>query len=508
MNRRYQKPRALATPMPGHAIIEASAGTGKTYTLEHLIVELLLVKQVPIERLLVVTFTEKATAELIARVRRKLETLLAGDFVDAAPEVPDRECWTIGDDARRLLRAALSAFDTATISTIHGFCHRILTEHAFANRRLFEQTRIDEALAFRAAFYEVLRRDLAPDSELSRHVAAWLATSMVDRLEDGVREAARALCPLAPVYVPENVKAALAGISAHGANAPELLAELSRHLAHGAAATALDRVQVLHDIAERFRARGNVAMALHALEPMLERRQPELRELGDVVAPGRIGDLAAAVKQLLRWAVPLETAVVQLVLPAVQARLIARKQEAGEFDFQDMLSLVAASLAGPGGEALVRTLRARWTHALIDEFQDTDEVQWSIFRRIFVDRDPGTPPRNVLFAIGDPKQAIYSFRGADVQTYFAAKQAVLADGGQALSLTENFRSTAQLIRGYNEILLPARAALQGDTDAGGRRTAGGEPEGQRGGDGAGDGKVSARLGRRRKIRAKSSRTSK
>ena len=118
---RHLKPPLLAALLPGrHAVIEASAGTGKTYTLEHLVIELLLTRGARIEEILVVTFTEKATAELKRRVRELITTLL--DAGAAAPaEIPDEACWILDDAARAALGQALSDFDRACIFTFHAF---------------------------------------------------------------------------------------------------------------------------------------------------------------------------------------------------------------------------------------------------------------------------------------------------------------------------------------------------------------------------------------------------
>src|SRR5215212_2198054 len=101
---RYRKPPQLAELGLRHAVVEASAGTGKTYVLEHLVVDLLLTRGATLDQILVVTFTEKATAELIGRVRRKIEELQAlrpGDAACASAEVPDAQCWLIDERARR-----------------------------------------------------------------------------------------------------------------------------------------------------------------------------------------------------------------------------------------------------------------------------------------------------------------------------------------------------------------------------------------------------------------------
>ncbi|HWN71895.1 MAG TPA: UvrD-helicase domain-containing protein, partial [Haliangium sp.] len=161
--------------------------------------------------------------------------------------------------------------------------------------------------------------------------------------------------------------------------------------------------------------------------------------------------LAAArdvVLDLDRAVVPLAAAVAQRFLPPVRARLEADKNRRGQFDFQDMLRLVWESLdhdGGDGGE-VCRRLRERYRHALIDEFQDTDELQWKIFRRVYLEGAD-----NRLCIIGDPKQAIYGFRGADVYTYLEARRQVQEQDGQVTNLIDNYRSTDELVRAYNVI---------------------------------------------------------
>ena len=161
--------------------------------------------------------------------------------------------------------------------------------------------------------------------------------------------------------------------------------------------------------------------------------------------PG-VAPLLAHIEALADAAVPLATAVAQRFGPLVEERLRARKRAAGLFDFDDMLLLVDEALRGPRGAELAATLRARYRLAVIDEFQDTDPVQWQIFRTIFLE---GGDPRP-LYLVGDPKQSIYGFRGADVSTYDGARDAVTALGG-VHHLERNFRSTPAVIDTYNAI---------------------------------------------------------
>ncbi|HJW13977.1 MAG TPA: UvrD-helicase domain-containing protein, partial [Thermoanaerobaculia bacterium] len=183
--RRYARPEALERiSIRGHAVIEASAGTGKTYALEHMVLELLLVARSPIEQILAVTFTEKASRELSDRVRSKLEEILLGTWSDAPASVPDARCWRIDEPARRLVEQALFSFDTANISTIHSFCQRVLTDHAFAHRRLFDQVQIAEGEAFADAFRMALREDFARDPNLRPWLELWLRKAQsIDALE-------------------------------------------------------------------------------------------------------------------------------------------------------------------------------------------------------------------------------------------------------------------------------------------------------------------------------------
>lgn len=404
MSLRYRKPALLAKLRQNrHAVIEASAGTGKTFTLEHLVIDLLLTRSLRIENILVVTFTEKATAELSSRVRAKIEELLGRP--DAAPaSVPDEECWVLDERARTALREALFGFDRANISTIHAFCQRVLTEHAFAHRRLFEERQVDERAAFARAFKDVLRRRLAVDPQLRPYLTAWLRwqSSSVDDLEEDLYECHRRQSRLSPAYQPEQLAAVL----------DRLTQDPPRDL-DAALADWRKRRDLPHFLG-----------VLDDLEPTLPAALEAVR-------------------------VPLLAAIAQTCLPLVAERLRGQKREAGRFDFQDMLTLVAQSLDGPDGDNLVQQLRERYHIALIDEFQDTDAVQWRIFERIFFEAPDGSRP---MVVIGDPKQAIYGFRGADVHTYLQARDRIARSGGVIAPLTENFRSTGSVIAAYNAIL--------------------------------------------------------
>jgi exodeoxyribonuclease V beta subunit len=462
---RYRFPAELRGLGSRHAVVEASAGTGKTYILEHLVVDLILRRDLSLEQILVVTFTEKATAELAQRLRRKLHELrdLRADHPGAAGAA-DQDCWLIDERARRKLEANLHAFDRASISTIHAFCQRVLGEHAFFNRRLFAEEIIDEEEAFKTAFADTLRRDVVADPTLARLVEIWVGVGQgFARLQRAVLRALHGLACLHPARpgslrpgpLDEGAVLAAARTLAAAGDPARLKEALARHKVHPSTAkSVLSKLADLCEAAAACRETAQVPLLLATVDAIDKNRDGALEfvrgHLEKYAADPALSPLARAYAGFFQQAVPLMGAVVGRLAPLVAARLESHKRQAGLFDFQDMLTLTARSLEGEGAgaRALLASLRDRYRQALIDEFQDTDEVQWSIFRRIFFESRSG----HVLTVIGDPKQAIYAFRGADVHTYLRARGDIEAAGGARLHLQDNFRSSAPLIEGYNAIL--------------------------------------------------------
>ncbi len=351
----WHRPPILGDVAAPLAVVEASAGTGKTWFLERRVVDLIIRGGATIDQILVVTFTDKATVELRARVRTLLATMLHGrpDPLPAGASPSGDDTWTIDAAARLRLRAALDGFDAAPVSTIHGFCHRLLAEESFAARRPFEQVQIPDDGALRAAFTAALRERFARDPEESALLRAYL---------DG----------------------------------------------DGASVDKLFRL-----VLEVYRSGA------------------------EVTPPQADGS-------------PAEMLVPRLVAEVV-ARADRAKQRDGQLDFQDMLRLTAAALDGPGGAALAARVATRHPWALIDEFQDTDPLQWRIFDRIW-----GRAPARGLTVVGDPKQAIYSFRGGDVFTYLDAVKSLRARGAAQIDLTVCQRSSEPLVQVVNALLTMPR----------------------------------------------------
>jgi exodeoxyribonuclease V beta subunit len=459
---RYPRPPELDQLGTRHAVVEASAGTGKTYLLEHLVVELLLNHGARMEEILVVTFTERATAELCLRLRQKLSELC--HLTTEPCNATNQNCWLIDDNARGLLRDALLAFDRATISTIHGFCRGILGDHAFLHQRMFDEQAVDEKDAFHTAFVQCLRNDFAVQPELQPYLRAWLcaghsAGDLGDALGLCARELARIFPSrpeaLQPQFDQAALAAAIAAWPAETAGDATLGEKLKRAGSKGSTAKAvLTRVAAISKLVAEAGKTSDMATFLAQLEATEsgwgKNGFPYLFDhLAKAAADPKLAELHRATTAICDARVPLLAAVAHKFLPPVRARLHERKRAVGLYDFQDMLTLVAEHLSDEGApsQLLLSTLRRRYKYALIDEFQDTDDVQWFIFRRLFFE----SAERHVLTVIGDPKQAIYRFRGADVHTYLRARGEILQAGGALVRLGQNFRSTQAVIDGYNAV---------------------------------------------------------
>jgi exodeoxyribonuclease V beta subunit len=440
---RVARPAALPPTDAGLVVVEASAGTGKTYFLEHRVVDLILAGA-ELGQILLVTFTDKAVAELRLRIRDLLDRLSRAQAAGAGTA---DAAWQIDDDARRRLRAAVTAFDHAAIYTIHGFCHRILIEDAFSARRLFDQTQIADEVAFDAAFNALLRERFAhraPDREL---LAAFLETRGPSGAPRTV-EALRALllgCVRADARIrrpvdPEAARRSIAQLRAAFGSEPRRAAVL--------AALPGQRRWLAGRLDE-------IAAALDgcpddAPAPRLLAAIDRVRDAAELIADRADKlplDVAAAVRAVATT-MSLDEAIAAHMLPPILARIGDDKAEHGQFDYDDMLDLVWAALTGPRRHELAARLRERSPWAMIDEFQDTDPVQWSIFRTVWMH-----PDARGLTIVGDPKQAIYGFRGADVETYVAARDEMLRAGATRVVLDVNRRSTEPLVAAVNQILV-------------------------------------------------------
>jgi exodeoxyribonuclease V beta subunit len=453
----------LAVPLTGTTLIEASAGTGKTHTITTLVLRLLLERGLEIGQILVVTYTRAATFELRERVRARLlaglTTLAAhGSSPDSSDDQELRELFAArrehaGDD-RKALQRALRDFDQAAIFTIHGFCQRVLAEHAFESAAPFElELSEDEQPLLQEIALDYYAR-VAYEAELE--LAFALDANKV--LPSSLSELARATAPDPSLIVlPEQTAP------------PELALQRVRDAQQRVAqAWQADRARLLAALrsgvlyANRYRPADVLAWAgaldtlaavapsaipecVHKLTPDALSSSTKQGQRFNVDHPfyAAAAELSAACRELATAGAAHALHVRRGLVDYARAELARRRDALGVRGFDDLLQRLDAALAGESGERLQRVLGERHRAALIDEFQDTDPVQYRIFARCY----RGSSEQS-LFLIGDPKQAIYGFRGADV---FAYLQAARDSHDGVYTLGINRRSDPALLNALNAL---------------------------------------------------------
>jgi exodeoxyribonuclease V beta subunit len=439
-------------------VIAASAGTGKTFAIENLVVDLLVRGNVAFEQILVLTFTERAATELRKRIRHQIETILTErcNESNCQHHKPDN-VWWIDEAAERRLHNALSSFDAASISTIHGFFSSVLIENAFNNNRLFEGELADGNVLFRSAFMTALRHTFAlePGNPASL-LRTWLEQNFgrIEELEELLFKCKAAQSAILPSFSLDCLQHELRTNVLYEINLADAAGPFEVSLKEagfkhtGSLKAITSRLRILD---QRIRSSGRDLRTFFDNQfqdavSFIAERIPN-RPLSDPTAV----QIAQAIVRLKNHMIPLNGAIVQSFLPAVREILEWQKAGTGQFDYDDIISDVAKVIQSPRGEQLTQTMRSRYRFALIDEFQDTDVQQWLFFHRVFLE----SRGRNLIHLIGDPKQAIYGFRGADVFTYQKACEELKDAGAVRAVLSENYRSTCALIDAYNHILDPS-----------------------------------------------------
>ena len=461
-----------AMDLSRHALVEASAGTGKTYTIENLVIRLL--KEDPdlnLENILLVTFTEKATSELKLRIRQKIEQTLDRDQrLDIA--------------VRRKLAQTLDGFDNAAIYTIHGFCHTLLKEFPFETGNLFQQEVIDDGPLLEKLLRVQMRSDwpgrygrrldvLLALSSFSANTDEFIRTAVnlstrlsddpdceivipdpaeldVDDLWQATEQTVLALKPL--VGTPPRFSDGYGRLNINARTKTALIRDMIEPIEQ-----ALERVdadgcplsEIMAVVATLGARHSSGVRNIDRLVPQKWLKAGEnLHECPGLVAITHRFEALVGLFSRLSHVLMLDS------VRQLRADARAMKVRNGWLSYQDMLTRVADFLAGEGADEGIRKIRDRYRVAFVDEFQDTDEVQWQIFSTLFL-QGQADPPIHRLFLIGDPKQAIYGFRGADVYTYLSARQrmTVLAEQGRAnlYDLRVNWRSLPQLVADFNRL---------------------------------------------------------
>jgi exodeoxyribonuclease V beta subunit len=466
-------------PLDGVNQIEASAGTGKTWNICALYVRLLLERDLNADQILVVTFTKVATAELHERIRGRLAELARA--IETSDDGGDpflarlfETTLAHADEAAlelaaKRVRRALSTFDQAAIHTIHAFCQRALQEAPFAAAMpfSFEMEADDAALRFELAA-DFWRERVEPVAAAHPAFAAWLVARAAGPAELDAQLVRRLKKPLA------RLRWGAGGTDAPRGAAPAVVANLQACFDEARTLWLAEREAIIRLLHAAQSALHKTTHKLEAIQAALDAWSRYFAEGDCHAAPPRaaLKLTAAALAKATRVKVaPPEHPFFLLAqtlaeaceaaqeahrarwlgllaewLDEGSAALASLKRTRRVASFDDLLSnLHGALVAHPW---LADTLRARYPAALIDEFQDTDPLQFAIFRRIFASGEAGMGGRPApLFLVGDPKQAIYSFRAADLHTYLDARYAASA----RYTLAVNQRSTPSLVDACNRI---------------------------------------------------------
>lgn len=462
----------LNIPLEGKNLIEASAGTGKTYTVTSLYLRLILEKGFSVNEILVVTFTKAATEELKGRIRSRLlqcrDAFKNGTHGD--PFIAEL-AGNLGNPRSLLyLREAILHLDEAAIFTIHGFCQRMLNENAFETGQPFDTDFIENEDALRQGLAEdfwrknvydsppefigyLLQKGIRP-SKLLESIRAGLTHPEIEiipamkkpdlkdleKFRRGI-ERLRKKWPLHRNEVGEILRTAELNGTRYGTTKKGPGSFSKRDLKVSSLLTDMDHLLSLRlgpfPLFKDFRKLTSSVIN----ESVKKGKAVPEHELFHICE-----DLNKSAEALINECDQRILFLRTALLSYIKRNLPKEKDRTNKLSFGDLLHKIKEVIDDDGANAFLKKVRAKFKAALIDEFQDTDPVQYHIFSRIF---DTGKRP---LFLIGDPKQAIYGFRGADLFTYINASSKM----ENRYTLSSNWRSEKGLIKAINCIFSRAK----------------------------------------------------
>ncbi|CNE85870.1 exonuclease V subunit beta [Yersinia nurmii] len=460
-----QRLEPLTLPLYGERLIEASAGTGKTFTIGLLYLRLLLglggssayLRPLTVEEILVVTFTEAATEELRGRIRSNIHELriacVRGKSNNPAHRALLAEITDLPAAAAYLL-AAERQMDEAAIYTIHGFCQRMLANNAFESGILFEQKLIQDELPLRRqacadfwrrhcyplplAIAAVVSQEWSGPEALLKDLSAYLQGE-APKLRQTPRDDETIFSRHQQVITKIDELKAFWRQSAH-----ELAGLISE--------SGVDKRSYSSKHLPNWLEKVGLWAEQETLDYILPKELEKFRQtvLFEKTKKGAAPEhpLFTAIDVLFEQPLTLRDLILARAISEIRMSVQQEKRQRAELGFDDLLSRLDAALQQPGGEMLSEAIRQRYPVAMIDEFQDTDPQQYRIFNTLY-----GRQKECGLLLIGDPKQAIYAFRGADIFTYIRARSEVSAH----YTLETNWRSSFPMVRSVNRLFSRVRA---------------------------------------------------
>lgn len=445
-------------PMEGTCLIEASAGTGKTYTITGLFLKLLIEKQLSIDQILIVTFTEAATEELKHKIRKLLKNARQALSEKCKK---NQEIYSIiracddRDFAKKYLEYAINNFDESAIYTIHGFCHRMLSEHAFESGNRFDmEIEPDSDLLAQHIIEDFWRKNLYTESPLFiqfciEHKAT--IESMINIAKKNLIHPFLSIIPQVETYDTRQEEnqflvtfrdvrslweiskddvitlmkntASLNGNSYRKDYLMSWVEELDDYLAPPSPEQiGCSHFQKFTSDHIREQTRKGFSPLSHPFFNLCQKHQKAIESLKTA---------------LNRRLVHLKFRLIEFFRKEIRQR----HQHYNTQSYDDLLVNLRNALNSSYGYNLAENIRKKYKAVLIDEFQDTDSIQYDIFKTIFDQKGC------ILYYIGDPKQAIYGFRGADIFAYMEAAKSVQT----RFTLTQNWRSESGLVQSINSI---------------------------------------------------------
>lgn len=448
-----------------HAVIEASAGTGKTYTMVALVMRLMADEQagLPLDKILITTFTDNAANELKDRIRKQLKQQLSAGG--------------LSEKITKRFEKGLQQIESAPIHTIHGFCQRMTREFAFESGQIFDQELVSGDQVLEDCFNAYVRTWPA-DKEIKAEFKTYLATdakNSLAKLKTTVLTLARQIKPDFDVIHPQD---------------PGQITDLAGFTLLAGMDSLKDQFLQLHTnkggainkaISDNWNERvepllSQLADPTSSHQQKLIRLNQEIDDMGDKDcfthffnrAPKAFKDgqwthnqenypiicqqleaVFELINQLKSQRSFGQTAIINRCLDHLNTAVSDYLSEQGQVTYDRIIRQLYEILQREKRDntsALSDAIRDQFSVAMIDEFQDTDPYQWQIFKGLFLSTDSST---HRLWVIGDPKQSIYGFRGADVNTYYHARTSLQAAGAQSYRLNTNYRSIAPLISTFN-----------------------------------------------------------
>ncbi|WP_114766397.1 exodeoxyribonuclease V subunit beta [Vibrio rhodolitus] len=462
----------MTFPLHGARLIEASAGTGKTFTIAGLYLRLLLGHgsqetrhQVPltVDQILVVTFTEAATAELRDRIRARIhDARIAFARGESSDPVIQPLLTEISDhqQAAAILLQAERQMDEAAVYTIHGFCQRMLTQNAFESGSRFDNEFVTDESHLKAQIVaDYWRRNFYP-----------LPLKLAGEVRSIWGSPAALLGDVSGYLTGAPLKLSVEAMQGDLAELHQANLEQIDQLKAQWCSEQKDYHDLIanSDINKRSYSKKSLPTWLAAVDQWASVETtgydyPEqLEKFAQNVLLEKTPKGSApqhpvfeSIEAFLAEPISLKAPLLAHAIEHCRTMLAKAKQQKQWLSFDDLLTNLSAALDNDDDGLLAGRIRELYPVAMIDEFQDTDPLQYSIFSRIYLPH-----PECGLFMIGDPKQAIYGFRGADIFTYIKARNQVSSH----FTLGTNWRSSADMVAAVNQVFALPDSAFIYDQD--------------------------------------------